>query len=70
MTSHFCSYPEATAVLNLPDLLQAQGKINAEKESRLWRVKVMPDTSQLVALQETLQTLKIMNARQTLISSA
>lgn len=53
MTSHCCSYPEATATLNLPNLLSAQGKINVEKEataaSRLWRVKVMPDTSQLPA---------------------
>lgn len=71
MTSHCCSYPKATATINLPDLLAAQGEINAEKEattaSWLRRVKVMPDTSQLMALQETLQTLKIMNARQTLI---
>lgn len=51
MTSHCCSYPEATVALNLPDLLSAQGKINAEEEATAasWLWRVMSNTSHLPA---------------------
>lgn len=74
MTSHFCSYPEATSMLNLSGLLPVRVKINLEKEGtsagRSGLRRAIPGTSHLVAPREMLQTLEMMDVQQTLIPSA
>lgn len=70
MTSYCRSYPEATAVLNLPALLSAQGENKWGERGDSSEQAKSPAWSQLLALQETLQTLKIMSTPQMPIPSA